>query len=218
MPVYLNGDCACDSLLAGTRSARSRLMRSKLLGAALPVAPGRVCPAWGCGPAPVTRFTLPKTSVSASASSSSGTSSTPTSTLRSRRSRAQRSGSGSPQYQAYQNWLAAQGANSPSTAYGSTIQSYDASGNPVYSVAPVGQSIIGYDTQGNPIYGGAQSVAAPAPASVTVAPSTSDTSGYQSILDWFTDPTQELISGVQNWILVAAAGAGYVFLTRRSRR
>lgn len=217
MPVYLNGDCACDSLLAGTRSARSRLVRSKLLGAALPVAPGRVCPAWGCGPAPVNRFQILPQKTASSATTPS-ISSTPTNTLRSRRNRARRSGSGSPQYQAYQNWLAAQGANSPSTAYGSTIQSYDASGNPVYSVAPVGQSIIGYDTQGNPIYGGAQSVAAPAPASVTVAPSTSDTSGYQSILDWFTDPTQELISGVQNWILVAAAGAGYVFLTRRSRR
>ena len=32
------------------------------------------------------------------------------------------------------------------------VQSYDAAGNPVYSVPPPGQSIIGYDNYGNPLY------------------------------------------------------------------
>lgn len=204
MPVYLQGDCGCGGYaLAGTRSARSRLVRSKLLGSALgaaAVAPaGRVCPAWGCGPAPITRISIPRVTAPASTTSTSSSSaSTPTNTLRSRRNRLRRVGAQT---------------GSPSTAYGSTVQNYDASGNPVYSVAPQGQSIVGYDAQGNPVYGSNQSVAAPAPASVSVStPAT--TSDYQSILDWFTDPTQELIGGVQNWILIAALGGGYLLLTR----
>lgn len=221
-PAPANGDCGCSSRLAGERAERSRLRRAKLLGAYQPQPPIRIRP----GPEPIRIFPTNPTGNPPIANpypflpiSTSPSGSAPTNTSRSWQGRARRDRNfqNSPQYQAYQNWLATQGANSPSTAYGSTIQNYDSSGNPVYSVAPVGESVIGYDTQGNPVYGSAQQNSNVAPASVSVS-TTPSTSSYQSILDWFTDPSQELISGIPNWVDVVALGAAWLFFTRNKNR
>ena len=42
--------------------------------------------------------------------------------------------------------------------------------------------------------------------------STTSTSSSTSTGNWFTDPTQELISGIPNWGIVAAAGVGLLLL------
>lgn len=44
------------------------------------------------------------------------------------------------------------GATNPAGGPPSTIDHWDAQGNPVYSVPPPGASITGYDASGNPIY------------------------------------------------------------------
>lgn len=219
MPIYLERRLGCERgnpKLSGARSARSRLMRSRLLSAAVPTSGLHYR-------APIVKWTPP-----VSASSLTQTSPTPISTSRTWRSTrrktnqayqswatSQAAGSDTS-YAAYQASIEQQGAASPSTAYGSTVENWDASGNPVYAVAPAGESVIGYDAQSNPVYGPGSALAAPA-ASASPGTTTVDTSasGYQSILDWFTDPNQELISGVQNWMIVVAAGGVWLFLSRR---
>jgi hypothetical protein len=65
----------------------------------------------------------------------------------------------------------------------------------------------------------APTVAAPTPLSLAQPGTTLDSTGASTTVatgSWFTDPTQELISGVPNWGLVAAAGA--LFLMMRGRR
>lgn len=197
------------------------------------------------------------------------TTAAPTSTPRQRRQwtqgqQAQQTQQGRQRWRQNQNQQNATGAPS-------TIQSYDAAGNPVYAVPPAGQAITGYDQYGNPIYGGAASASTFGPAAYgygagsalqtsataatagatagfptnptngqtyvdssgntwtyssasgwqeTAAASTAaaatDTSGYQSILDWLSEST--LISGFPNWGVAAVVGLGAVWLMNRQSR
>lgn len=205
---------------------------------------------------------------------------------RQRRQRGSASGWQNQQGQNWQgqNWQGQGGASSPAVNTGSTpgtIESYDAEGNPVYSVPPPGQSVIGYDISGTPLYGAppsgtvqvgtyqglpvygysgqstagvgtgvtaesyglqsgtivgynsygqpvyagsaaaaalqAQAVAAtPAAAGAATAPTTTDTSGYSDVLNWFSEST--LISGVPNWMLALGVGLAVVVIQSRKGR
>jgi hypothetical protein len=131
-----------------------------------------------------------------------------------------------------------QGLN-PAGGPTSMIDSYDASGNPVYSVPPPGAIITGYDAQGTPIYNnqasytsssqqqaliaqyealqnaGAGGSAAAAPPSAT-ATTTTASSGYSDILDWLSENT--LIAAVPNWVVAGGAGLAALWLMNRGRR
>jgi hypothetical protein len=130
-----------------------------------------------------------------------------------------------------------QGLN-PAGGPTSIVDSYDASGNPVYSVPPPGAVITGYDAQGNPIYNAQQSytpatqqaliaqneallqaaqagaVSSAAPAAA--APVATDSSGYSDVLDWLSENT--LISAVPNWVVAGGAGLAALWLMNRGKR
>lgn len=55
------------------------------------------------------------------------------------------------------------------TGQPSTIQNYDAYGNPIYAVPPPGQVVIGYDAAGNPIWGAPGSTSPEVVSAVTGA-------------------------------------------------
>jgi hypothetical protein len=101
----------------------------------------------------------------------------------------------------------------------SAITSYDPAGTPIYSAAPPGQVIVSYDAYGNPIYSGSaaasslltSAAAAATPAAAASVPATStDSSGYQSILDWLSEQT--LVSGFPNWGVGAALVGGFLLI------